>query len=275
MIRGERFRLEDIQGRAAQAPRPKRFDQRVRIHQAAPAAVDQQRARFHTPQRCAIDHVPAVVRQHDVQRHHVRSGQQFVQFHVGHPDLPGPFIRRVVRPGDHVHAHASRQLRHLRSDGARPDDAERLPLEVVSVDPGPPAGFHSAREVRRPLREGEHQAEGMLPHDRRRPPGLVGYEDAALPRRRQVETVDADGTGRDHAEIGQGAEDVPRPLHESPGIDHHPGAPDPFDFLIRRLGTVGVEDDFSIGFESFQVGRSLHLRRVVPGYDDAYSVRHR
>ena len=114
----------------------------------------------------------------------------------------------------------------------------------------------------------EHQAEGMLPHDRRRPSGLVGNDDAALPRRRQVETVDADGTGRDHAEIGQGAEDVPRPLHESPGIDHHRGTPDPFDFLIRRLGTVGVEDDFSIGFKAFQVGRSLHLRRVVPGYDD-------
>ena len=109
----------------------------------------------------------------------------------------------------------------------------------------------------------------MFRHDRRRPSGLIGDDDAAFARRRKIEAVDADGTGGDHAKIGQGPQYVPGPLHESPGIDHHPGAPDPFDFLFRGLGTVGVEDDLPVGFKAFQVGRSLHLRRVVPGYDDA------
>ena len=67
-------------------------------------------------------------------------------------------------PGDHLHAHALGDARHLGADAAEPDDAERLAEHLHAFERLPGAGADVAVHAREVAAGGHHQRDGLLGH---------------------------------------------------------------------------------------------------------------
>src|ERR1700748_1079195 len=91
-----------------------------------------------------------------MQRDYVGAAEQFVEFHQS---LAG--AGRAV-PGDHLHAEAAADARHLTADAAEPDDAERLASQLYTLVRHPGPGPDLAVHARHIAAGGHHQCDGVF-----------------------------------------------------------------------------------------------------------------
>ena len=151
---------------------------------------------------------------------------------------------------------------------AGPDDAEDLAVQIDVIPAGPASRLQFGGLKVRALGERQHEAEGVLGHDRRSLTRDVADRDRPLPRHREVERVGADPADGSHAKMGQGAQGFGRPLHRAACVHQAHRILRTRDPLLERARAIGMHDHLPVGLEPLELGRALDLRRVVPGRDD-------
>ena len=160
MPRRQRLVVEHIQRRMAQPPGPQRRDHRRLVHDRAARGVHQHRAGPQLRQPLGAEEAARLVGQQQMHRQHVASGKQRVQIDERHARRG---LRRAV-PGDHPHARAHRDPRHLGGDAAEAEQAERLAGEFHALGADPFAAPHAAVHDRQSARRRPHQGDGVLGH---------------------------------------------------------------------------------------------------------------
>ncbi len=95
-----------------------------------------------------------------MQRDHIALRQQRLEGHEFHARVA---LRRPV-PGDHFHAAAAGDARHLGRDAAETDQPQRLAGQLHAVLAQPIAGAHLAVHRREPARRRPHQGDGAFGH---------------------------------------------------------------------------------------------------------------
>ncbi len=118
------------------------------------------------------------------------------------PELAEALRRDELVEGDDVHLEGLGAFGDELADAAEADHAERLAVELGSLELGPLPGAADQRGVRprHVAAEREHQRQGVLGGGHRVRFGRVGDDDAAPGRGRDVDVVDAGAGAADHLE---------------------------------------------------------------------------
>ena len=196
----------DVDRRAAEMARRKMRGERRLVDDAAARGLDQDRARFHRPERTVIDHAARLRDQRHMQRHHVGGGQQLVErqrLRAQRLRRAEVARRRIVKADAAAHAverSRHRQRRWCRSRRCRPAGRRARP------DCRPACGRENPRSVPSPISAlaqasrrssidadvTAYSATALL-----LAPAHVGDRNAKPRQRRLVEPVDA-GAGHLH-----------------------------------------------------------------------------
>ena len=174
----------------------------------------------------------------------------------------------VECPSDAVHAECVCDACDFASDVACADDADGLALEGEVLDECPSSCFEFGGLECGAFGGGEHESDDVFGDDGGSASGLVADDDAELFGGVDVDHVNADGAGCDHAEVWECAEGVCRPFDCAACVDDDVCAACAFELFVHVCRAVEVEGDVAVGLEAVEMGGSLYLGRVVAGYDE-------
>src|SRR6516165_3468602 len=149
----------------ADMARAQRLDHGVLIDERAAGGIDENDAWLHRGDAFARHEAFCLVRQQQMQRDDVASGEHFFERYKFDP----PMAPRAAIPGDHLHAGTERNARDLGGDAAETDESQRFARELHSIDAQPSAGTYRAVHLR--------GTSGRRPHQRN---GAFGYGGIAI-----------------------------------------------------------------------------------------------
>src|SRR5215470_1853825 len=137
MIYRQRLAIVDVEGRVAEVPCRKRFDNRTGVDDWSSRRVDEDRGPLHQRDVIPANQTAAARAQHEVHGENVRLPQQ--RLFVDPLDANGRrvFGCQVLTPGDHLHIEGKADPSDGAAEPAEPEDAQRLAFDAVT-DPGLP-----------------------------------------------------------------------------------------------------------------------------------------
>ena len=211
VLRGGRFLLEDVDGRAGHMARSEGVGQGLLVDQAAAGAVDDARAFFQLGQPGGIEHVLGFVGQRHVHGDEigVREGvlEIFDQF-----DLQGlgAGLGEVRIVGQDAHAEGEGALGHFGADAAHAEDGEGFAVEFDALETFavPLARLHAGVGLGDFAGDRNEEGEGVLGGRHRVAAGGVHHDDAAPGRRLDIDIVHPDAGPADRFEIFRRGDDV-------------------------------------------------------------------
>ena len=199
VVRG-RFLLVNVQRRAADLAALQRLEQRGLIDQAAARAVDDAHALLALGQRRRVENLVRLGRQRHVHGDEIGARQEVGQIvRQLHLQAARAALHEIGIVGDDVHPERNRAPRDFAADAAHADDAQRLAVQLGSLErfAVPLARHHGGVRLRNLARQREQQREGVLRGGDRVSARRVHDHDAALGRRGHIDVVHAHARAAD------------------------------------------------------------------------------
>ena len=280
---GQRLAGVHVEHGAAELSRLQSGDERLFVDDAAPRHVDDDRAALERPDLAPADESARLVGERRVDRDDVGVGHVLDRRDPPHLKGREPLVADVRIVGDERHAEGVGATGDLAADPAEPDDAERLPLELLAGElrPVPLAFAHRHDRVGQVAQQAEDIAEEQLGDGdgiaRRR----IDHGDAESRRRFHVDVVDADAGPADDAQPSAAFQQLGGDLRRAP-TDQRVIVPDALEQLLRRQSRNDVDrerplfgeerDAFGVDLVGYE--NAMHdNRRAAPVVRDLERLR--
>ena len=262
------FLVEDVEGGAGEFAVVEGLDEGVGVYEFAASGVDEDGVGLHQGEFSGADDVMAVWAESDVEADDVGLLEELVEGDELDADSFCALGGWVECPSDAVHAECVSDACDFASDVACADDAKGLTLEGEVLDECPSSCFEFGGLECGAFGGGEHESDDVFCDDGGSASGLVADDDAELFGGVDVDHVDADGAGCDHAEVWECAEGVCRPFDCAACVDDDVCAACAFELFVHVCRAVEVEGDVAVGLEAVEMRGSVDLGWVVAGYDE-------
>ena len=200
----QRFLAEDIQRGARHPSLPKGEGEGVFVHHTAARRVDEVGRRLHAAQLLRPDHGGGGGGEGHVEAEEVRPLDHVVEVARLRVQLLRAGCGQIGIVDQHPHAEDAGAARHLPTDPSRPDQPERLAVELHSGELGRPPSHRAHRAVRGDdlARERQDERKGELGGGDGVARGRVQHRDAALGGGVEVDVVHPGSGPPDDFEVG-------------------------------------------------------------------------
>ena len=250
----QRFLTKHVHGRPVYGPVSQGLDQRLLVHQPTPCSVDQHGTGFHQCELLAVDGIPRLVCEREVQRNDICGSEEVIKRYQYDIQRFGALFTQERIVGHDVHAERARDSGHVPADAAEPEDSHCLATQLDTAE-RPSVPLSTTHAVDRPgnaANQPEKQRHGVF----RRADGIrarcVEHRDSAVGRGGQIDVVDADTSPRNDAQIVRDLDHG----GADPGIRTHQEAVRARQLRAELLAIAGRDDDleFLTLLEHLQTG---------------------
>ena len=158
-----------------------------------------------------------------MKRHNVRLREQCLDWHGLRTIRSAATSVRPRRRSEQPHPERRRERRHSATDRAKPNNSQRVPLELREQPTRPLAAAHITVHCGNSTGNGEHQRERMFRHGVRIDPCGIRHGNAATRALREVDMIGAGSPNRNDAELRATVEHRFGELGVSTNVEHSLG----------------------------------------------------
>ena len=265
MIGGQRFLVEDIEGRPGDAPVLQYVDQGGLVDDGAARGVDEVRRRLHQRELGRADDADRALPQRQVDGDDVGAAEEIMLSDPLDAELRRPFRRQVLAPGDDVHGERLGDGGHLGADVPEADEAKGLVRKRAAKGVVPAPGAKGRVLLRDVAKQRQDQAPGQLAGGGAEFPG-AGDDDASLQRRIDVDLAAVPATGDQKLEAGKPLQEGARERRALARRDDDVETREAFDQRVLVRQVIVENRDLDAFGQRVPVGHLPHHVEIIVQY---------